>query len=183
MFAIERSRPKILGGVVRGAVEPERDAGVVGDAVGRAGWGRRDPCGSARRTAARGSWRNVATYGMYPNVAMPAAMLTMFCSAMPTLKNRSGWRRSKSTVRLEYLRSAVSTTILESVSASSASTSPATKERFSFSDVARSQLAGSDGVGARYGSVNSAPALLSVRLRVGRPPGSRDARCARAPCS
>ena len=39
-------------------------------------------------------------YGMQPNVAIPAAMLTMFCSAMPTLMKRSGWRVSKSTVHL-----------------------------------------------------------------------------------
>src|SRR5579884_1030681 len=58
---------------------------------------------------------------------MPAAIDTMFCSATPTLKNRSGCLSAKSTVRLACARSAVRTTMRGSESASSASTSPATK--------------------------------------------------------
>src|SRR6185437_7310208 len=50
----------------------------------------------------------------------------MFCSAMPRLKNRSGCRWAKSIVRLAFARSAVRTTMRGSVSAKSASSSPAT---------------------------------------------------------
>src|SRR3954451_12262542 len=53
-------------------------------------------------------------------------MLIMFCSATPTLKKRSGWRAPKSLVRPAPARSAVSTTMRSSVSARSASSSPAT---------------------------------------------------------
>src|SRR4051795_1495078 len=63
---------------------------------------------------------------MRPVDAMPAAIDTMFCSATPTLKNRSGCRAAKSTVRLAPARSAVSTTIRGSESARSARASPAT---------------------------------------------------------
>src|SRR4051794_38970354 len=69
---------------------------------------------------------NVAAYGTSPVDAMPAAIDTMFCSATPTLKNRSGCRAAKSTVRLAPARSAVSTTIRGSESARSARASPAT---------------------------------------------------------
>src|SRR5579864_1628448 len=64
---------------------------------------------------------------MRPVEARPAAIETMFCSATPTLKNRSGWRAAKSIVRLAWARSAVRTTIRGSRSPSSASSSPATK--------------------------------------------------------
>src|SRR5436309_15578293 len=50
----------------------------------------------------------------------------MFCSATPTLKNRSGCLAAKSMVRFACARSAVSTTIRGSESARSARVSPAT---------------------------------------------------------
>ena len=121
---------------------------------------------------------------MYPNVAMPAAMLTMFCSAMPTLKNRSGWRRSKSTVRFEYFRSAVSTTIARIAVGEVGQHLARDEGAVELLGVARSQLAGSDGVGSDDTARAQLPLQLSAaspRRRTG--PGSRDAMCARAPCS
>jgi len=59
----------------------------------------------------------------------------MFCSATPTLKNRSGCLAAKSTVRLACARSAVSTTIRGSESARSASASPATNAGMVFASI------------------------------------------------
>src|ERR1700742_3261599 len=64
----------------------------------------------------------------------------MCCSEMPTLTKRSGWARSKSTVWLENLRSAVRTTMSGSSSPIAASTLPETAEVESSSIPARSQL-------------------------------------------
>jgi hypothetical protein len=60
---------------------------------------------------------------------MPAATVTRFCSAIPTLKKRFGNAASKSADRLAYFRSAVRTTIRSSSRASSARISPAERER------------------------------------------------------
>src|ERR1700743_1664309 len=83
----------------------------------------------------------------------------MCCSEMPTLTKRSGWARSKSTVWLENLRSAVRTTMLGSLSPIAASTLPATAEVESFSIPARSQLLPL-GTGAR--SISPARSMRSV---------------------
>ena len=54
-------------------------------------------------------------------VLMPAAMSTMFASAMPQSKNRSGYTAENLFVMVAEARSASSTTILSLVAASSAS--------------------------------------------------------------
>src|SRR5580698_11500630 len=71
---------------------------------------------------------------------MRAAIETMFCSATPTLKNRPGWRAPKSIVRFAWARSAVSTTILSSVSARSASSAPATNAGIEVAEMPRPDL-------------------------------------------
>src|SRR5205807_9928862 len=61
----------------------------------------------------------VLTYGILPARASPAAIPIMLASAIPTLKNRSGYRSAKRLVLIETEVSAPSTTILESFDPSS----------------------------------------------------------------
>src|ERR1035437_3030226 len=58
---------------------------------------------------------------------MPAATVTMFCSATPRLKNRDGCRMAKSITRPAPARSALRTTMRSSLSARSANSWPAIK--------------------------------------------------------
>ena len=66
----------------------------------------------------------VFTKGILPTVDMPAAVATMFCSAMPMLKKRSGCALPNMALFVEPERSASSTTISSLISPSSARTVP-----------------------------------------------------------
>ena len=66
----------------------------------------------------------VFTKGILPTVDMPAAVATMFCSAMPMLKNLSGCAFPKMALFVEPERSASSTTMFSLSFPSSASTVP-----------------------------------------------------------
>src|SRR5438876_12080900 len=61
----------------------------------------------------------VLTYGIFPARASPAAIPIMLASAIPMLKNRSGYRSEKRLVFMETEVSAPSTTILGSFAPSS----------------------------------------------------------------
>ncbi len=62
--------------------------------------------------------------GMYPSCAKPAAMATMFCSAIPHFTSRSGKKCSKMCRPVELLRSASSATIRSFSRARSARAKP-----------------------------------------------------------
>src|SRR5947199_3975530 len=66
----------------------------------------------------------VAAKGIFPASASPAATPTMFPSAMPSWKKRSGYRSAKALVLVELARSASSTTIRSSVAPRRASARP-----------------------------------------------------------
>src|SRR3989442_10537497 len=66
----------------------------------------------------------VAAKGIFPASASPAATATMFPSAMPSWKKRSGYRSANALVLVELARSASSTTIRSSVAPRRASARP-----------------------------------------------------------
>src|SRR2546422_225455 len=67
---------------------------------------------------------NEQTNGTLPASARPAAMPMAFCSAMPTLKARSGYFFAKLTVMVDFDRSASTLTMRSSRAPSSSNASP-----------------------------------------------------------
>src|SRR3989304_1240937 len=80
-------------------------------------------CATSMRTWSSARWvkktANDESQGTYPTVARPAATPTMFCSAMPISKKRSGYARANASAFVEVARSASRTRTSGFVRASS----------------------------------------------------------------
>src|SRR3972149_4922307 len=80
-------------------------------------------CATSMRTWSSARWvkktANDESQGTYPTVARPAATPTMFCSAMPISRKRSGYARANASAFVEVARSASRTRTSGFVRASS----------------------------------------------------------------